>query len=202
MGVLRPVPMSKVGLLGLKDDREAILGVLHDLRVAQIEPLSPEVLAQLVPERGTDLQRRVGDESLRFRGLKSALPRAPVGPPRRFDSLTDILAAAAAIPIDAEVGELKREDDRLTTEEKAIDESVALLDRLSFYPDRLEYLRARSFVAFFGQGTPEARAALRANLPPAADPLFLEDPLGSDGFLLALRTSGAEALARAAQGNA
>jgi V/A-type H+-transporting ATPase subunit I len=202
MGILRPVAMSKVGILGLKDDRERVLSVLHDLRVAQIEPLPPEALAQLVPERGTETQRQIGDEALRFRGLKSALPPAPSGPPRRFDSIDEIMSAARSVPIDLEVGELKREDDRLTTEEKGIDETLALLDKLSFYRDRLEYLRANSLVSFFGEGTPEARAALRASLSPSADPQFLEDPEGSDGFLVVLRTSGADALARSAQANA
>jgi hypothetical protein len=86
--------MTKVGLLGLKDDRERILTVLHDLRIAQVEPLSPEALAELVPERGTETQRAIGDEALRFRGLKTALPAVPVGTPRRFDTLTDILTVA------------------------------------------------------------------------------------------------------------
>ena len=71
---LRPVRMAKVGFLGLKEDEERILTVLHDLRVAQIEPLSPEAMAELGPERGPEMLRQVGDETLRFRGLLSALP--------------------------------------------------------------------------------------------------------------------------------
>jgi len=199
MGVLRPVAMSKVGVLGLKDDRERILGLLHDLRIAQIEPLSPEALSALVPERGSELQRRVGDEALRFRGLKHALPPVPTGPPRRFDSLDDVLAAARTVPIDAEVAELKREDDRLLTEERALDERIGLLDRLAFYPDRLEYLRARSFVTFVGEAEPKQRGALAAALPPTSDAQFLDDPRGSGTFLVSLRTQSAEVLARVAQ---
>jgi len=199
MGVLRPERMTKVGLLGLKDDRERILTVLHDLRIAQVEPLSPEALAELVPERGTETQRAIGDEALRFRGLKTALPTVPVGTPRRFDSLTDILAAAKTVPIDAEVGDLTRENDRLLTEQQTTDETIALLEKLSFYSDRLEYLRAQSFVSFFGEGDPEAGAALRAALPPDADAQFLDDPAGSGRFLVSLRRSSADLLARAAQ---
>ena len=33
MGILRPVRMTRVGILGLKDDRERVLTALHDLRV-------------------------------------------------------------------------------------------------------------------------------------------------------------------------
>jgi V/A-type H+/Na+-transporting ATPase subunit I len=199
MGVLRPEPMSKVGILGLKDDRERILTALHDLRLAQVEALSPEALAELVPERGTEMARAIGDEALRFRGLKSALPALPVGTPRRFDSLQEILAAAKTVPIDAEVGALTRENDRLLTEQQATDETIALLEKLSFYPDRLEFLRAQSFVSFFGEGDPEAGDALRIVLPPDADAQFLNDPSGSGRFLVSLRRSSADLLARSAQ---
>ena len=199
MGILRPAPMTKVGLIGLKDDEGRILSLLHDLRLAQIEPLSAAVLAQTVPERGTEAQRAVGDEALRFRGLKAALPRLPAGAPRHFDSLADVMAATRTVPIDAEVGELKREDDRLTSEEKALDERIQLLQQLAFFPDRLEYLRARSFVSFFGEGTPEGRGAIPPALPPGADAQFLDDPSAPGRFVVSLRTQNADALARAAQ---
>jgi V/A-type H+/Na+-transporting ATPase subunit I len=202
MGVLRPERMSKVGLLGLKDDRERILTVLHDLRIAQVESLSPDALAALAPERGTETQRAIGDEALRFRGLKNALPAVPVGAPRRFDALADVLAAAKAVPIDAEVGELTRENDRLQTEEQATEETIALLEKLAFYPDRLEYLHAQSFVSFFGEGTAEARGKIFAALPPAADAQFLDDPAGSGRFLVSLRRGVADVLVRTAQANA
>ncbi|HTW40122.1 MAG TPA: hypothetical protein VMF04_04625, partial [Thermoplasmata archaeon] len=63
MGVLRPEKMVRVGLLGLKADEEQILTLLHDLRIAQIEPLSPAALQQLQPDRGTEFQRAVADEA-------------------------------------------------------------------------------------------------------------------------------------------
>jgi V/A-type H+/Na+-transporting ATPase subunit I len=201
MGVLRPAKMTKVGLIGLKDDQGRILSLLHDLRLAQIEPLSPAALAETVPERGTEAQRAVGDEALRFRGLKAALPRLPAGTPRHFDSLADVMAAAKTVPIDAEVGDLKREDDRLTSQEKELDERIQLLQQLAFFPDRLEYLHARSFVSFFGDGTPEGRAAVVAALPPGSDAQLLDDPSNPGRFVVSLRTQNADSLARAAQGN-
>ncbi|HTZ62175.1 MAG TPA: V-type ATPase 116kDa subunit family protein [Thermoplasmata archaeon] len=200
MGILRPERMTKVGILGLKDDRERILTVLYDLRVAQVEPLSPTALAEMVPERGTEMQRAIGDEALRFRGLKTALPPVATGPPRRLDSLQEILAAAKSVPIDDEVGALTREADQLLSEQQATDETVALLEKLAaFYPARLEYLRAQSFVSFLGEGDPIAGTALRAALPADADAQFLADPSGSGRFLVSLRRSSADLLARTAQ---
>jgi V/A-type H+/Na+-transporting ATPase subunit I len=201
VGVLRPVRMSRIGILGLKDDRERILTALHDLRVAQIEPIQPEALAQLAPERGGDVQRRIGDETLRFRGLMAALPNLPAPAPRRFDTLDEILAAAATVPIDAEVGDLRREDDRLLTEERALTETLDLLGRLSFYPDRLDAIRSKSVLTFFGDADPEAFAGFRAGLDAAADPVVVTGPAADEAipFLVAVRSSGGDALARAAQ---
>ena len=199
--VLRPVRMVRIGILGLKDDRDRIVTALHDLRLLQIEPLSPEALARLAPERATDVQRRLGDETLRFRGLATALPVVPDGPPQRFGSLDEILSAAERVPIDAEVAELKREDDRLLTEERSIDETLALLERLSFFSGRLAVLHSKSLAAFAGEAEPTAFAAMRAALDPAGDATFFSGPgpKGSVRFVVALRPRGAEALVRAAQ---
>ncbi len=200
--VLRPVRMAKVGLFGLREDEERVLTVLHDLRVAQVEPLRPEAMAELAPERGSETLRRVGDETLRFRGLLSALPRTGMTTPRRFDSLSEIFRAAESVPIDAEVGELKREDDRLLTEKKATQDTVELLEQLSFYPERLEYLRSANYLTFFGQAPADAFGEVEHALPPEADARFLLGPAGETvRFLVITRPAGAEALSRAAQGH-
>ena len=202
MGIFRPVRMSRIGLLGLKDDRATILTALHDLRVAQIETLSPEAMKETVPERSSELQQRIGDETLRFRGLLAALPKAPIPSRRAFASLDEILAAAKTVPIDAEVGERKREDDQLLTEERSIDETIALLGRMAFYTDRIEYLRANHFLTFYGEAKPEAYEALRAALPSSADATFLETATKeARRFLVVLEPSGVEALSRTAQGH-
>ena len=198
--MLRPVRMVKVGLLGLREDEERILTLLHDLRVAQVEPLPPATMAELGPERGSETLRRVGDETLRFRGLLTALPRVGGPVPRRFDSVADVFAAAATVPIDAEVGDLKREDDRLLTEKKSAEDTLRLLERLAFYPDRLEYLRSPNFLTFYGEADPEEFAALRSALPGGADGRFLVGPVGATvPFLIVSRPAGADAISRAAQ---
>jgi V/A-type H+-transporting ATPase subunit I len=193
--------MQKVGFIGLRDDEERILTLLHDLRVAQVEPLSPATMAELAPERGTETLRHVGDEALRFRGLLSALPAVGPVSPRRFDSLADVLAATRTVPIDDEVGALRREDDQLVTEEKGIRDVVGLLDRLSFYPERLDYLRSANLLSFYGEATPEAFANLRAALPAATDALVIPGPADEESvrFLIVLRSTGADSLSRVAQ---
>ena len=84
MGFLRPVPMAKIGLIGLKEDRELVLGLLHDLGVLQLEPIRREVAQQLEPEHGGEAQRVVAEQLLRFRTLMGALPAQPAGRPLPF----------------------------------------------------------------------------------------------------------------------
>jgi len=197
---LRPVPMVKVGLLGLREHEERALTVLHDLRIAQIEPLSPEALAELGPERGSETLRRIGDETLRFRGLLSALPPSGLAAPRRFDSVEEILEAAKTVPIDEEVGSLERENDRLQTEEKSIDDTLKLLGSMAFYTDRLFYLNSPSFLAFLGEADPEAFAQLRSTLPAEFDAQFIHGPPGPpQRFLLVCRRAGGDTLTTTAQ---
>ncbi|EQD44347.1 hypothetical protein B1B_13557, partial [mine drainage metagenome] len=93
MGFLRPVPMVKIGLVGLKADREPVVSLLHDLGVVQVEPLRKEALELLPADRGGELQRTVSDGLLRFRTLTNALPRAPAAAPMAFPTLDSILAA-------------------------------------------------------------------------------------------------------------
>ncbi len=178
MGVLRPVRMAKIGLLGLKEDRETILTVLHDLRVAQVETVSPEVLQQLGPERDTGLQRRVAEETLRFRGLKSILPRIPGTRPLRFESLQAVFDLAKTIPIDEEVGRLHREDDQLQTVERTADATVALLERIRFYPDRLEYLWGQTLVTYVVDGDAKVALAWRATNPLGPTSIWTAHPVG------------------------
>ena len=197
---LRPVAMEKVALVGLRSDEERILTVLHDLRLAQIEPLSPAALAELDPEHGSETARRVGDETLRFRALLAALPPSPTAGPRRFASLEEVFRLAATVPIDAEVTELVREDDRLQTEHKTGHDLLALLEKLEFYPDRLDLLRARSLLTFYGEGVPEAVERLRAAVPPSADATFLlAPPAEVSRFLVVGRASAGEVLSSSAQ---
>jgi V/A-type H+/Na+-transporting ATPase subunit I len=201
MGILRPLPMVKVGVLGLKDDREVLLSTLHDLGLVQVEPAGKATLEELPPERTSELQRTVSDQLIRFRGLKAALPATPVARGRSFRTLEEILDVGQSVPIDAEVGDLKREEDRKRTERAQVQETLDLLQRFAFYRDRLEYLNARSLLAFFGEAPTTSFAQLQAELPGLSNAAqFLVQPSGdSTLFVLAVPTAQAETVGHLAQ---
>ncbi|NNN17507.1 MAG: hypothetical protein HKL79_04025, partial [Thermoplasmata archaeon] len=200
MGILRPVRMQKIGIVGLKEDREAVLTTLHDLGVTQVETVSADTLQYLDPERGNELQRVVGDEALRFRGLKSALPPVPVGAVQTFQDLDATLAAAKSVPtaeVDDIVGALQREDDQLQSESRAIGETLDLLGKLSFYHAPLSYLDPKSYLIFLGETDPETYDALREAVPPEAEAMFFAGDIPGRFLLLAPRDQ-AEIVSRVA----
>jgi V/A-type H+/Na+-transporting ATPase subunit I len=196
---LRPLPMARVGVVGLKEDREQLLAVLHEVGLLQVEPISAEALTQLGPERASERQRAVGEALVRFRALLTSLPPVPVPGRRSFPDLDAILAEAARVPIDAEVASLTREADHLASERRATAETADLLERFAFYPDRLEWLSARRLLAFFGEGDAEDVERLRAVLPP--DQAEVVSSAGAEPvrFIVAARRENAEAIARLAQ---
>ncbi len=196
---LRPVRMARVALLGLRDDEERILTVLHDLRVAQVETLSSEAMAELGPERGSETLRRVGDETLRFRGLLTALPPQPPDHPRRFDTLQEVFAAAESVTIDKEVGALVREDDRLQTEERTAQETRELLGELTFFPDRLDVLRSASVLSFLGRAEAPGLDKVRSALGSEGELLLGSPEKRGTPFLAVTRAARADALLAAAQ---
>ncbi|MGA7922929.1 MAG: V-type ATPase 116kDa subunit family protein [Thermoplasmata archaeon] len=202
MPFLRPVPMVKVGLIGLRSDQELVVSVLYDLGIAQIEPLSKAALEVLAPERPSETARAVGEQLIRFRGLRSALPASSAGPPRSFAQLSDVMEVTQRVTIDQEVGELSREADQLTTERKSVSDQLELLDRFAFYSDRYEYLHAKNAFAFFGETSPEVYRRLREEVPQLGESQFLARPSDETvRFIVVIRSDQAEAASRLAQQN-
>jgi V/A-type H+-transporting ATPase subunit I len=197
---LKPVDMVKVGVVGLKDDQETVVTTLHDLRVVQVETVSKETLEVLEPERASETARAVGDQLIRFRGLKSALPARPTTAPRRFDSLQQVMDATRTISIDDDVGEFKREEDAALTERKTTLDTLSLLERFSFFRDRLEYLTGAHVLAFFGEAKPAVYEGLKVGIPALSDAQFFENPTPElVRFIVVVRTDQAEAIGRLAQ---
>jgi V/A-type H+-transporting ATPase subunit I len=201
MGFLRPVKMVKVGLVGLKADRERVLTALHDLGVVQVEPLRKEAAALHAPEVAGELQRQVADQLLRFRTLHNALPATPAGPPRSFPTLEDVMQATRDVPIDAEVESLKGEEDRLLTEQRELAETVALLTQHRRFGDPLGMLRSERMLAFFGDAPPDRLEALSNEVRQIGEAAFVRTEEDRDRayFLVAVPREHADAIARLAQ---
>ncbi len=76
--VLKPVPMVRVAILGLRKFRQPTVSILHDLEILQLEPLSKDVSTLLRNERDGELTSQVSDQLLRVKALLTTLPAIPV----------------------------------------------------------------------------------------------------------------------------
>ncbi|MHB8351993.1 MAG: V-type ATP synthase subunit I, partial [Thermoplasmata archaeon] len=201
MGFLRPVPMVKVGLLGLREDRERAVALLHDLKVLQVEPLRKEAAALLPSAADGEAAQQVADALLRFRTLKGALPPSPArGPPPSFADREAVFAAAQEVTIDPEVRELASEEDRLATERKEVGDLRELLRAHAYYPEPLGLLRSGALLAYFGEAPAEAFERLRGEVGRIGEAVFVPHPTATSvKFLLAVPRPEAEAIGRIAQ---
>ena len=116
--VLKPIPMARIAVLGLRKDRQTVVSVLHDLNAVQLEPLSKDVAALLRNERDDDTYRQVSDQLLRMKALKALLPPMSVTQCQRFGSIGQLLEGAKSIDIDDKVASLEREKETLLTQLK------------------------------------------------------------------------------------
>jgi len=149
--VLRPVPMSKIAILGLRKNQQTTVSVLHDMEVLQLEPLSKDISAILKSERDNDLSRHVSDELLRVRALLTVLPSTKMSTKKRFDSVDEVLQIASTIDIDESVANFEKEKESLLTQIKDTENNLKLVEEFSFFPEDLKILKLTSATSYFGR---------------------------------------------------
>jgi V/A-type H+-transporting ATPase subunit I len=142
--------MRKVTIVGLQENRDRMLTVLHDLRAIQVEPLGQEALSYFVSEKGGSVERAIAEETLRFKTLASALPPVEVRTREHFPDTRSLLQAAKSVTIDKEVHELKRKEDGLITLRENLGGTRRMLHEFSFFNEDLSLLQAKSVFSFFG----------------------------------------------------
>ena len=171
--VLKPVPMARIAVLGLKKYRQVVISVLHDLSVVQLEPLSKDVAAMLRNERESDLYRQVSDQLLRIRAFKTVLPPMPVTQCQRFASINELMQTAKSIGIDSKVASLERQKESLLTEIKETENNIKLVEEFAFFPEDLQVLQLSSAHSYFGRVASEKFPAFNKALEEYHQDIFL-----------------------------
>ncbi|TLX93985.1 MAG: hypothetical protein E6K91_07710, partial [Thaumarchaeota archaeon] len=149
--VLKPVPMRRVAVLGLRKDRQTIISILHDLNAVQLEPLSKNVAVMLRNERDNDLFRQVSDQLLRMKALRTVLPRFEVNQCQRFTSVDELLQVAKSIDLDDKVAALERDKENLLTQLKETENNMKLVEEFSFFPEDFGVLQLRTAHSYFAR---------------------------------------------------
>ena len=159
-----PAAMQRVAVVGLREERQKVISLLHDLGVVQIEPLSKTVASVLRAETDNAASKDVSEELLRIKSLMSALPATPVKEKRGFTSLADLIQTSRSVTIDNEVSSLKQRQERLTSELDDLKNRIGLVKNLDFIGADLSVLDLQSAASFFGTLSADAFQRLRAGV--------------------------------------
>ena len=186
--VLKPIPMARIAVLGLRKERQTVVSVLHDLNVVQLEPLSKDVAALLRNERDDDTYRQVSDQLLRMKALKTVLPPISVTQCQRFGSIDKLLEGAKSIDIDSKVASLEREKDALLTQFKEIENNIKLVEEFSFFPEDFNVLQLSSARSYFGRVDQKNATGFRKALEEHGQDVFLYSKEEKDATRIILVT--------------
>ena len=178
--VLKPVPMARIAVLGLRNQRQTTISILHDLNAVQLEPLSKDVASLVRNEREDGEYRQVSDQLLRMKALKAALPAVQVSQLQKFDSLDQLLEKARSIDIDSKVALLEREKENLLTELKETENNAKLVEEFSFFPENFNILQISSAHSYFGRVDPKNYAGFKQALDVNSQDAFLYSKEGKD----------------------
>jgi len=178
--VLKPVPMARIAVLGLKKYRQVIISVLHDLGVVQLESLSKEVVTMLRNEHESELYRQVSDQLLRIRALTTVLPAMPVTQSLRFSSIDELMQTAKSIDVDSKVASLEREKESLLTKIKETENNLKLIKEFAFFPEDLKILQLSSARSYFGRVASENFPAFKNALEAHQQDIFLYSKEGKE----------------------
>ena len=186
--VLKPVPMTRIAVLGLRKDRQTVVSILHDLNAVQLESLSKDVSTLLRNERDNDLYRQVSDQLLRMRAFKTVLPSIQVTQCQRFTSADQLLEAARSIDIDSKVASLERERETLLTQLKETDNNIKLVEEFSFFPEDFNVLQLSTAHSYFGRVNPKDFTGFKNALEVNSQDVFLHSKEGKDTTQIILIT--------------
>ena len=202
--VLKPVPMTKIAVLGLKKYRQQVISILHDMNVMQLEPLSKDAASLLKSERESDFHKVISDQLLRMKGLRTALPPVRVSEKSTFSSTDELLQKVKALNIDQQVASLERRRENLLTKIKEVENNLKLLEEFSFFPEDLSILQLASARSFLGRVDSEKFPAFRKSLESESERvvLYAKDSEKMTHFALVLSPKfPSNALATAVQAN-
>jgi V/A-type H+-transporting ATPase subunit I len=143
--------MEKIAVLGLRNERQIVVSILHDLNVIQLEPLSKDVATLVRNERDNEMFRQVSDQLLRMKALRTVLPPIEATQCQRFTSMDQIMKTAKSINIDDKVSTLEKEKEHLLTQLKETENNIKLAEEFSFFPEDFNVLQLKMAHSYFGR---------------------------------------------------
>jgi len=178
--VLKPIPMGRIAVLGLRKERQTVVSILHDLNVVQLEPLSKDVATLVRNERDNEMFRQVSDQLLRMKALKTVLPAIEATQCQRFTSMDQIIQATKSIDIDDKVATLEKEKEHLLTQLKETENNIKLVEEFSFFPEDFNVLQLKMAHSYFGRVDSKNYPAFKKALDVNNQDVFIYPKEGKD----------------------
>ncbi|MGI0093909.1 MAG: V-type ATP synthase subunit I, partial [Nitrosotalea sp.] len=178
--VLKPIPMGKIAVLGLRKEKQTVVSILHDLHIVQLESLSKDVAALVRNERDNETFRQVSDQLLRMKALKTVLPPIESTQCQRFTSIEQIIQAAKSVDIDDKVATLEKEKEHLLTQLKETENNTKLVEEFSFFPEDFNVLQLKMAHSYFGRVDSKNYAAFKKALDVNSQDVFVYPKEGKD----------------------
>lgn len=149
--VLKPVPMTKIAVIGLKRFQGDIVSILDEMRAVQLEPLSQKAVSLLAQRESTTYQREISDQLLRVKGLLSAIPSTSILGKLKFQSITELIKKIDTINIDNKISSLEKKKETLLTSIAECEDNINLMKEFSFFPEDLRILHLSSARVYFAR---------------------------------------------------
>ena len=167
--ILKPVPMVRVAIIGLKKFRQQIFTILHEMNVIHLEPLSKTTESILARERESEFHNEISDQLLRIKGLLGSLPPTKIVGKSGFLSLNELISTLKSLDIDSKIASLEKEKDNLTTQKREAENNIKLVEEFSFFHEDFDILNLSFARSYFGRVAsdkfPEFRKELQSESP-------------------------------------
>jgi V/A-type H+-transporting ATPase subunit I len=128
--VMKPERMAKIRIICSNSKKRAVISVLHDAEVMQIEPVSQDLSKYLSQSTQDGGARDINEQLQRMRGFESVLPGVKVSKRVSMPPLDEIVSQAKEIKVDDEVKMLKNSEEALRADIRDIENRLSVVEVL------------------------------------------------------------------------
>lgn len=151
--------MRKVRIYSVKQNEQMILSALHDMGIFQVETVSlqSDLVSSLPP---SESYSKLSELARRIRDLEMSLYPTEVTEKKLFKNVKELVEASEKIDIFEKVKFLKEAEGASLSSLKLLNETIATLEKISFYEGDLEYLGSASIASYVVRNSDETRTRL------------------------------------------
>jgi len=146
--MLKPVPMRKIRVVGLRRQLEEVVGLLHNLGIVQFTRCED---ARLCGEKPLDIYPVISEQLIRMRAIENALEPRPVKKKQPLLSIDELLNECAKITIEKRIGQIHDRLDAIKSETKELSDAASVLERLGGLNIDLSIAKSNEACFFLGR---------------------------------------------------